>query len=149
MSMALIVLQVPPPPGTLRRVRPNGDTLLYHPGTIPSQWFLLREFLKQCSDQEKDYFILLNNKNIMIQHNCRVCGFYNEDPPWGEDGNSPTYEICSCCGVEHGNEDYSIPSVKVYRSEWINKGAIWFNKKEKPPVWDLTEQMKNIPKEFL
>jgi len=31
----------------------------------------------------------------MSEHNCRVCGLYIDDLPWGEDGNCPTYEICS------------------------------------------------------
>ncbi len=47
----------------------------------------------------------------MNEHNCRVCGLYIDDLPWGEDGNCPTYEICSCCGVEFGNEDYTVESV--------------------------------------
>lgn len=42
----------------------------------------------------------------MEEHFCRVCGLYIEDEPWGKDGSCPTYEICSCCGVEFGNEDY-------------------------------------------
>ena len=32
----------------------------------------------------------------MSRHNCRVCGYYIDDLPWGKDGNCPTYEICPC-----------------------------------------------------
>lgn len=81
----------------------------------------------------------------MKQHNCRVCGLYIENAPWGYDGMSPTYEICPCCGVEFGNDDYTIESVKTYRTEWIKRGANWFTPKEKPNNWNLEEQLKKIP----
>lgn len=35
---------------------------------------------------------------------CRVCGLYLGYQPWGEDGKTPSYEICPCCGVEFGYE---------------------------------------------
>lgn len=65
----------------------------------------------------------------MSQHFCRICGLYNLEAPWGEDNISPTHEICSCCGVENGYEDYTLESIREFRAQWINKGAIWFNKK--------------------
>ncbi len=82
------------------------------------------------------------------QHTCRICGLYIEESPWGQDGLSPTYEICPCCGVEFGNEDYTIESVKSYRREWMNKGSNWFEPIEKPKNWNIEEQLKNIPKGF-
>lgn len=45
----------------------------------------------------------------MSRHNCRVCGYYIDDLPWGKDGNCPTYEICPCCGDEFGTAKYRIP----------------------------------------
>lgn len=85
----------------------------------------------------------------MIELNCRVCGIYLEESPWGKDGNNPTYEICTCCGVEFGNEDYTVESVRRYRKKWLGDGAKWFLPEFKPSDWDLNEQMKNIPKEYL
>ena len=82
------------------------------------------------------------------QHTCRICGLYIEELPWGEDGLSPTYEICPCCGVEFGNEDYTVESAKRYRIEWINKGLNWFDPSEKPKYWNEKEQLNDIPKEF-
>ena len=84
----------------------------------------------------------------MRNHHCRVCGLYNETPPWGEDGLTPTYEICPCCGVESGNEDFTPESTKLYRDKWINHGAKWFDPDEKQDHWDWMEQKKNIPGEF-
>lgn len=57
---------------------------------------------------------------------CRICGFLLEEKPWGEDGEAPTYDICPCCGVEFGNEDYCLDSIREYRIRWINNGCQWF-----------------------
>lgn len=81
-------------------------------------------------------------------HNCRVCGYYSDDLPWGEDGNSPSYEICICCGVEFGNEDYTIDSVRLYRKRWIENGSNWFFSKFKPVDWDMEKQFENIPEDY-
>ncbi|MFC3695068.1 hypothetical protein [Chenggangzhangella methanolivorans] len=80
-------------------------------------------------------------------NHCRVCGF-NQHEPWGPDGTEPTYDICSCCGVEFGYEDCTVEGVKAYRAEWLAKGATWFQPKEKPTDWDLDEQMKSVPDRF-
>ena len=85
----------------------------------------------------------------MNRHNCRVCGYFINDLPWGKDGNCPTYEICPCCGVEFGNEDCTKESTKQYREKWINEGAKWFEPEEKPLKWNKEEQFVNIPQEFL
>ncbi|TXI13188.1 MAG: hypothetical protein E6Q66_10475 [Pedobacter sp.] len=85
----------------------------------------------------------------MSEHLCRVCGLYIEELPWGEDGISPTYEICPCCGVEFGNEDYTVKSAKQYRAEWMKKGSRWFDPNEKPNDWDVWIQLKDVPQEFL
>ena len=79
---------------------------------------------------------------------CRICGKTQPEPPWGEDGNSPTYCICSCCGVEFGYEDYSLISIHAFRKRWIDQGAKWFRLKDRPENWSLEEQLKQIPKEF-
>lgn len=84
----------------------------------------------------------------MNEHYCRVCGLYSIDKPWGEDGNSPNYEICPCCGVEFGNEDYTMESTIEYRKQWLANGAKWFTFKEKPENWNLKKQLQNIPHEY-
>jgi hypothetical protein len=82
-------------------------------------------------------------------HECRVCGCYSDDFPWGEDGRSPSYAICSCCGVQFGKEDITLDSIKKYREEWISKGGKWFVKDEKPEHWDMETQIKKVPHEFM
>ena len=80
--------------------------------------------------------------------NCRVCGYLSDTAPWGDDGKSPTYEICPCCGVEYGYEDSSIVGIKKYREEWIAAGADWKDKKSKPENWSWEDQLENVPDDF-
>lgn len=81
-------------------------------------------------------------------HNCRVCGLFLEDPPWGNDGKTPLYEFCPCCGVEFGYQDSSLEGTKRFRKQWIENGMKWDDEKQKPDNWDPKEQFKNIPTEF-
>lgn len=81
-------------------------------------------------------------------HECRVCGHFSEEYPWGEDGKSPTLELCPCCGVQFGVDDDTIDIVKVYRAKWINEGAKWLIKDQKPEQWNIEEQLQDIPEKF-
>jgi hypothetical protein len=45
---------------------------------------------------------------------CRVCGLELEEPPWGDDSKSPTFEHCPYCGVEFGYGD-------AISEMWFNK----------------------------
>tara|TARA_R110002124_G_scaffold89513_2_gene228779 strand:- start:2240 stop:2509 length:270 start_codon:yes stop_codon:yes gene_type:complete len=88
---------------------------------------------------------MLNDTYI---HNCRICGFSLEEPPWGYDGKTPLYEFCPCCGVEFGYQDSSLEGVKRFREQWIENGMQWDEVKQKPDNWNPLEQFKNIPPEF-
>ncbi len=79
---------------------------------------------------------------------CRVCGLIQQEPPWGSDGKSPNYDICSCCGVEFGYEDSTDIGVIAYRKKWLESGSKWNNCEDMPENWNVEEQLKNIsPKE--
>lgn len=56
---------------------------------------------------------------------CRVCGYDPGDPPWGDNGLDPSFEICSCCGVEWGYQDMKLEGVLKYRERWLGAGARW------------------------
>lgn len=84
----------------------------------------------------------------MLEYNCRVCGITLDESPWGADGKTPTYEICVCCGVEFGYEDYTLESIRQYRSEWLKNGAKWFEPKYKLFNWDLDKQLTQIPEDY-
>lgn len=79
---------------------------------------------------------------------CRVCGLRFDDPPWGLDGQSPSFDICPCCGVEFGYEDCNHAAIRGYRDEWIRDGMNWNYKKSRPEFWDVTAQMACIPERF-
>jgi len=94
-----------------------------------------------------------NDKSISY---CRVCGLFNGKDfqgndyfPWGKDGNSPSYDICECCGVEFGYEDCSTEGAKAFRDRWIKNGATWYCPEYKPKNWSLEEQLEHIPKKYL
>lgn len=80
---------------------------------------------------------------------CRICGFLQANAPWGDDGQTPSFEICDCCGAEFGYHDATIQAIKKYRNKWLSEGAIWLTPKEKPETWLLEEQLKQIPHHFL
>lgn len=82
---------------------------------------------------------------------CRVCGLKQEKPEffWGEDNKTPSYNICFCCGVEFGYEDDRLENIRKYRGRWLDLGGKWFESKKMPQNWNVKEQMKNIPKEYL
>lgn len=121
-----------------------------------------------CTEEElynrvKDAWHILDGNKRMLEiraeeerdkHFCRVCGLYIDDKPWGDDNKTPTHDICPCCGVEFGNEDFCLASLKEYRKQWIEKGAKWWDEENptnsphttKPFNWKVEEQMTHIPK---
>ncbi len=82
-------------------------------------------------------------------NNCPVCGLEQAEPPWGVNGVTPSYQICSCCGIHYGVEDDTYEQVVAYRQKWLANGAVWFDSKVKPDDWELNEQLKGIPEEYL
>ena len=81
----------------------------------------------------------------MHKNNCRVCGYTLKVSPWGEDEQTPSWEICPCCGTEFEYEDNTIKSVKIKRTDWIKKGEKWFDEKENPNDWSFEKQKTLIP----
>lgn len=87
--------------------------------------------------------VILNYMTFSKYH-CTICGLPLGFAPWGKDNNSPTYDICPCCGVEWGNEDYTSESRTEYRNKWLADGAKWFEPQKKPVNWNLEQQLKNV-----
>lgn len=79
---------------------------------------------------------------------CKICWFEDKDPFWLETG-WPSWQICVCCGGESWYNDCKQIAIERKRKEWIDWWYKWFDEKEKPKNWNLEEQMKNIPKDFL
>jgi len=78
---------------------------------------------------------------------CKTCGLdYQDFYPWGEDGKTPSFEICDCCGVTFGYEDKKPESAEKYRTDWLQSGAHWNNKETQPKNWSKDLALKNISK---
>ncbi len=74
---------------------------------------------------------------------CRVCGFPQDEPIWGHDGQSPTYGICACCGCEFGYEDCLPEAIGRHRDEWLASG-VWFNATKRPENWNKEDQLRKL-----
>ena len=79
---------------------------------------------------------------------CRICGFMFNKDPRGEDGKSPLYWICPCCGGEVGVDDANLERIREYRRKWLFAGAPWFDSEEKSRGWKLQEQLPSVPEDY-
>lgn len=80
---------------------------------------------------------------------CRVCGLLQPEPQYGEAGDTPTFDICDCCGVEFGYEDSTLVGIRNYRQNWVAGGCIWKEPSQKPLNWSLETQLKKVRAEYL
>jgi len=79
----------------------------------------------------------------MEKNFCPVCGF--DQLKERVNNNSSSYEICPCCGFEFGfDDDLKGNNYEIYRENWIEDGAQWFIKKQRPENWSLKQQLLNI-----
>ena len=74
------------------------------------------------------------HKNDEAYH-CRICGLIQDEPPWGEDGQCASFNICACCGAEFGYHDFALGNIKRHREKWLQKGGVWRYPEEKPADW--------------
>ncbi|MEV6288093.1 hypothetical protein [Kribbella sp. NPDC051770] len=72
---------------------------------------------------------------------CRVCGLPQLTPPWGDDGKSPTFEICDCCGTEFGYDDATPAGITRARARWKASGFQWFTASARPEGWNADAQL--------
>lgn len=101
----------------------------------------------------------------MTNYICPVCGYDKLDtspyekgiefpvdenltPPYSKYFGEPSYDICSCCGFEFGNDDEPGTTTGVkfmdYLLTWIKEGQSWFDENKKPDQWSLSKQIKSI-----
>jgi hypothetical protein len=79
---------------------------------------------------------------------CRVCGLPQDEPPWGDDGVTPTFNFCDCCGTEFGYQDATLAGIRRKRETWLEGGAQWHRPRAKPEAWNLEAQLAGIPAEW-
>lgn len=90
----------------------------------------------------------MGSESHVVLLQCRVCGLFQKEPPWGADGITPTYEHCACCGVEFGYGDSTSVAILAWRERWLDAGAAWDNPSKKPVNWELNAQLDGIPDQF-
>jgi hypothetical protein len=81
---------------------------------------------------------------------CPVCGYASlQAPAWS--GDSPSYEICPCCGTEFGYDDFATTEDDrktrhlELRASWIERGCSWWSAGLDPPEgWDPTAQLRML-----
>ena len=81
-------------------------------------------------------------------YNCRVCGYRWPTPPWGDDGESPDFDICPCCQVEAGYEDASPEGARRYRDEWLARGAPWNDESTPHDGLSTEDRLTHVPPGF-
>jgi hypothetical protein len=92
----------------------------------------------------------ITTPNKIQLESCRVCGFHVPHYSlWGEDGNTPSFDICPCCSVQIGHDDCDAESARLCRAQWFATGCAWVYPEDKPVNWDLAEQLKNIRPDYL
>lgn len=80
---------------------------------------------------------------------CPVCGNELEFAPWR--GENPSDEICPCCGIQFGYDDFSTVVTEreryydEWRIHWIGSGMRWVSQSQQPAEgWDPRCQLRRI-----
>lgn len=102
------------------------------------------------------------HSTVNNSHTCPCCGYANlkysayeklqsilsvqgVKPPYAQYFGAPSYEVCPCCGFEFGNDDEPGTADPVsfgeYLSDWIRRGAEWFDPSACPSGWNLEKQL--------
>ncbi len=79
---------------------------------------------------------------------CPSCGYEGlYEPPWS--GDSPSDEICPCCAIQFGYDDYQHANAEAFyagwRARWVKDGKPWFSQSRTPPEgWSAGAQLRNL-----
>jgi hypothetical protein len=78
----------------------------------------------------------------MSSNLCPVCGCELDRPAW--DGASPSFQICPCCGIQFGYQDFGPEpghrqqAHEAWRKRWIEGGMAWWSVTPPPAGWTRT-----------
>lgn len=119
-------------------------------GLSPDQLSLLTRMtqpVERRADEDEIRALFRNLSKADPTRCCRVCGLEQDYYPWGPDCETPSFQICACCGVEFGTDDVRLSEIISRRQAWIEGNYSWFTKTKRPPNWSIG-QLSNIPKEW-
>jgi hypothetical protein len=77
---------------------------------------------------------------------CRICGLRQSEAIWDDDGQTPTFATCACCGCTFGRDDTSPDEIRAHRAQWRSAGAAWHDDAKRPPDWSLKDQLARLPR---
>ncbi len=80
----------------------------------------------------------------VADHFCRVCGYRSDEAPWGDDGRSPSFDLCPCCGVEWGYQDLVATAAEQFQARWLAEGAPWRDRKVPADGLATEERLRRI-----
>jgi hypothetical protein len=83
-------------------------------------------------------------------YNCPACGFPLGFEPWS--GESPSDEICPCCGIQFGYNDAAFGNPQRrselhenWRKQWTAKGMPWSSVGQPAPKsWNPAQQLQHF-----
>ncbi|HET8688926.1 MAG TPA: hypothetical protein VFM18_20140 [Methanosarcina sp.] len=81
----------------------------------------------------------------MNSYTCPVCGYPElSEPPYDQNTNSPSFDICPCCGCEYGYDDATPKARDNFLKKWVSRGSPWFHPELMPPQWNVKKQLQSI-----
>lgn len=94
----------------------------------------------------------------METYTCPICGYdgIEDETPYEENTNAPSYEICPCCRFQYGySEDHDVDLgyivtpdemkeavFQLYRKQWIEKGAVVGHPESYPKAFQENGKVK-------
>jgi hypothetical protein len=82
-------------------------------------------------------------------HACPVCGLGLDFAPW--DGGSASDEICPCCFIQFGYDDFAGGDLNLrretyaqWRQKWIAEGMPWRGSRKPPEAWAPATQVSRV-----
>ncbi len=83
------------------------------------------------------------------KYTCPICGYNQlDEPPYSDPSNftGPSFDICPCCGIEFGYEDYGPKGPPFYheilRNRWVTGGMKFYRKDLRPDNFDPIDQLR-------
>ena len=82
------------------------------------------------------------------RYSCPICGFDGlQKTSLRRKQDTPSYEICPCCGFEFGFDAMDNPATQnIFRTRWVQNGFPWFIPQRKPKAWDPKKQLEKLKK---
>ncbi len=86
----------------------------------------------------------MKNEALRGYFACPACGWDDQISPPMDTLGYPSYDICSCCGIQYGYHDIMGITYRAWRDKWVRNGMRWNSYSDPPPDWDPVRQLKKL-----